>query len=95
MTVMEEYMESELRRLFLSNPKMIKQLSLSNAQRKLYKKVFASGGITSSGIADRFDIAIQSASGRLRELYNKGYLTRQEIPQDSGGYEWFYRAITF
>ena len=53
----------------------------------------AAGYNTSSKIAVMLDISIQSASVRLVALYRKGYCTRKEVQQESGGYEFEYTNV--
>lgn len=51
------------------------------------------GHNTSGKIAAATGITVQSASLRLAKLRSKGYVTRKQMPQDSGGYEYVYSNI--
>jgi len=72
------------------NNKEIKDLLISDFNRKVYSVVRDEREVTASEIADEFDISIQHASGSLRKMYKQGYIRRWEQPQESGGFEWVY-----
>lgn len=82
-------------RLAILNPatrKRIKELMLSTGDYLVISHVKA-GDNTSAAIARELGITIQNASNRLLRLYRLGYLTRQEVLQKSGGYEWKFGTI--
>jgi predicted transcriptional regulator len=49
-------------------------------------------GVGSAHVSNILEISIQSASIRLKTLYEKGYVTREEIASESGGIEFIYKA---
>lgn len=51
------------------------------------------GKNTTSKISESTGISVQSVGARLSRLRQKGYLTREEVPQESGGYEYRYSNI--
>lgn len=70
----------------------IKDLTLSSGDDDLMMCI-SLGENTSAKIAVFTGAAVQSVSGRLSKLRAKGYLAREEIPQDSGGYEYMYKNL--
>ncbi len=70
--------------------KEIKELLISDFNRKVYFVIRDEREVTASEIAFKFDIGIQHASGSLRKMYKQGYIRRLEQPQESGGFEWVY-----
>lgn len=82
-------------RLFLLDPKnrtRVKDLMLTPGDDLLLQSV-AKGHNTSSKIAGLSDTSVQSISLRLTNLRQRGYLSRVEVPQETGGYEWLYTNV--
>lgn len=82
-------------RLFLMNHisrQRIRDLMICPGDIVLMQHI-AAGYNTSGKIAVMLDIAVQSVSARLMALYRKGYVTRKEVQQESGGYEFEYTNV--
>lgn len=82
-------------RLLLTQPsvrKRIQELMPTDGEMELMLGI-AIGEDTSSKVAVANDLSIQAASGRLSTLWRKGYIARQLVPQESGGYEYVYRNL--
>lgn len=66
---------------------------LSTAQRDLIYKIHHSlQPFTSEQMASGYKISIQAASTRLNQLYHRGFITRDEVQQSSGGVIYVYRV---
>lgn len=82
-------------RLFLLNDnsrQRIRDLMICPGDVVLMQHI-AAGYNTSGKIAVMLDITVQSVSIRLMTLYRKGYVTRKEVQQESGGYEFEYTNV--
>ncbi len=82
-------------RLAMLNPatrQRIQELALSPGYIQLMVHV-SLGSDTASKIAKATETTIPSISNRLNRLRQKGYLTRKEVAQSSGGYEYQYSNI--
>jgi predicted transcriptional regulator len=88
---MKRLSEIVLRRLIYSNYVKLKELSLSKRQVELITYL-KDGKATSRDIADKYEICVQNASQQLNNLFRKGYLTRIEVEDKTGGYIFEYRA---
>ncbi len=71
----------------------LEELDLTAAQQKvmLYVRTLPNTGTGSWDLARAHNISVTNASLQLRHLYDRGYLIRESIPQDSGGYEFLYK----
>ena len=49
--------------------------------------------VTTSKVADEFDVSAQNASGKLKKLYTQGLIMGAKEVAESGGMEFIYRAI--
>lgn len=83
--------DDEIRQLLLQPAlrNRIRELMLSLGDDRILSWV-AQGYGTSRTLSEVMDISVISASNRLSDLYGRGYLSRVEQQQDSGGYEWVY-----
>lgn len=82
-------------RLLLVNPvarKRIKELMITSGDDDLMMYI-SIGDKTSGKLAISLGAPVQSVSARLERLYRKGYLTRNSVKQESGGYEWEYSNL--
>ena len=75
-----------LRKLIVDNREDIKRLMLSDAQTALYLHVKINGHVWSNGAAEFFKCSVESASNRLRALFELGYLDRRLSADPTGGY---------
>lgn len=88
--------DKKLMRLMVDCPGVIRRIYLSESQLELFRLVRSADeslGVTTNWISDYMDISIQSANGRLVELMNKGYLTRVNQGDPTGGKEYVYRSV--
>jgi predicted DNA-binding transcriptional regulator len=81
----------EVMKFIYFNSKEVKELSLSKRQVELIGYLKFSKA-TSRDIADKYDICVQNSSQQLNNLFRKGYLTRVEIEDKTGGYLFEYTA---
>lgn len=79
--------KKELMNIILSSKKELCELMLSSHQIDIVRFIESKGSVYSADIADKFSISIQSASGTLKTILNKGYLKREELTAPSGGKE--------
>ena len=73
--------------LFVSDFELVKKLTISKQQLEIIQ-LCPSGfrtGLTACGLAKKRNITVQNASTQLAKLYKKGYLTRFERVDKSGG----------
>jgi len=84
-------MDDEIRKLVLKGKGgKIRDLLLTKDQVELVKKVARSGTMRATLLSHLQGISLQSASGRLKRLYEAGYLDRADTSSPSGGIEYFY-----
>jgi len=81
----------EVMKVLYRNHKEVRDLSLSKRQVDLITHLKCNSA-TSRDIADKYDICVQNASQQLKNLYGKGYLTRVEIDDKTGGYLYEYTS---
>ncbi|WP_347231053.1 MarR family transcriptional regulator [Vibrio splendidus] len=67
-------------------------LKLSKTQLKVLKSIRQGEQVTVSQVAERCELSPSWASTLLRRLYEKCYLTRSSIGQQTGGLEYQYTA---
>lgn len=82
----------QLRRAILDHPVTMKQLMLTEWQRRAIQYVNDHPGCCSHDVAKAWDISIPSMSACLRTCFDKGYLTREQMADPTGGYRFVYRA---
>lgn len=87
--------DKKLMKLMIEVPGVIRGIYLSQSRVDIYDivKDCDDEGMTSRCLADIEGISITSASTRLKELFDKGYLTRKNEGCDGGGDEYVYRAV--
>jgi predicted transcriptional regulator len=79
----------ELMKISINNYVRLRELSISKRQFELIQYLHGKKA-TSRDIADQYDICVQNASQQLKNLFSKGYLTREEINDKTGGYLFEY-----
>lgn len=87
--------EKQFRRFIFNNPEESRRIWITEVEINIVNACFSSGGLTSSKLAARNGISIQSSSTQLKRLCDKGWLARAVETQESGGIQWVYRAIRF
>ena len=88
-------MKIDIRNFILDNMTEIKRMMLSESQANLIKGVIQREkfhGIKTStfDLSIETGISIQNASTKLKNLYNLGWLNREEKKDPSGGYYYVY-----
>lgn len=78
-------------RLALDFPKTFEKARLSERQRQIVKYFRDGRPHFSQDIAETFDLTIQNATSQLRKLYDKDYLIRKELADETGGRIFEYR----
>lgn len=81
----------EIMRIAFNNYVKLRELSISKRQFELISHLKRTQA-TSRDIADMYGICTQNASQQLKNLFSKGYLTRVEIEDKTGGYLFEYTA---
>jgi hypothetical protein len=83
-----------IRRLILKDPDNVKRLMLTQASRSMVLTVAQNGtaGVTVNEWSRRFGDSIQCCSQKLKALWQKGYLTREEMVCATGGVYYVYRV---
>lgn len=66
---------------------------ISKGGRELLDFVMKSGTVTTSVVAEAFDVSAQNASAKLKKLYMQGLILGSKEVAESGGMEFIYRAI--
>jgi predicted transcriptional regulator len=82
----------QLRRAIIDHPNMMKELMLTDWQRRAIQYVNDHQGCCSHDVAKAWDISVPSMSACLRKCFEKGYLTREQMADPTGGYLFVYRA---
>jgi len=81
----------EVMKIAFNNCEKLRELSISKRQFELISYLNGKSA-TSRTIADLYDICVQNASQQLKNLFSKGYLTRIEMEDKTGGYLFEYTA---
>lgn len=83
-------LNDDIRYKLLHELEDVKRLMLTDHHVRIINS--AGKGITSSELADKFNISIQGASGVLTRLYRSGYLERANAGDPTGGNLYIYKA---
>lgn len=86
--------DTELMKVAFEHYKKLKDISISKRQYELIEYL-KGRKVTSRDIADKYNIIVQNASQQLTNLYRKGYLVREEVNDETGGYVYEYTANPF
>lgn len=68
---------------------------IKSATRELLNYIYDSQSVTTSMVAHHFDVSVQNASGKLKKLYNQGFIIGSKEVAESGGHEFVYHPILF
>ena len=63
------------------------------ATKALLNYIYEQGVVTTAKVSTHFDISIQNASGKLKSLYNQGFIVGGKEVAETGGLEFVYKAI--
>ena len=82
--------QNELMKISLRfSRKEIQEFLLTSGQKEVLFS-FNTNGITATELSSNFEISIQNASTKLSRLYEMGYLSRELIPDPTGGCMYHY-----
>lgn len=68
---------------------------LNQSDIKLISFIYSESPVTTSRVAEKFAITAQNASGRLKKLYNQGFILGSKEVAASGGVEYHFAAIKY
>ena len=80
----------EIREYWFAYGSTIRELALTSHQQAIIDTVISQDEVDSSFIAKDIGTTVQSASNQLKNLYRRGYLSRREIIDESGGNKFIY-----
>lgn len=66
---------------------------LSKGAKELFDFIMQNEEITTSKVAQEFDVSAQNASAKLKKLFSTGLILGRKSTAESGGLEFVYRAI--
>lgn len=67
--------------------------AIKSVTKDLLDFIYSQDSVTTAMVADHFDVSVQNASGKLKKLYNQGFILGKKEVADSGGLEFIYRPI--
>ncbi|WP_316347326.1 hypothetical protein [Desulfuromonas acetoxidans] len=68
---------------------------VKSATRELLDYIYDQQRVTTSMVARHFNVSVQNASGKLKKLYNQGFIVGKKEVAESGGLEFVYLPILF
>lgn len=68
-------------------------MELSTSARELFDFIMRKGTVTTSLVAQEFDITAQNASGKLKKLHEQGLIMGSKEVAETGGLEYVFKAI--
>jgi predicted transcriptional regulator len=86
-------MIEQIRRYILLHPEAARELLVSKRQAAIILSAAVSP-VTTAIIAKRYDTSVQSAFATLEKCRSKGYLTREQKDDPTGGKFFLYKACT-
>ena len=66
---------------------------VNSATQELLDFIYEQPKVTTSLIANHFNVSIPNASMKLKKLFNQGYILGEKETASSGGHEFVYRPI--
>tara|TARA_B100000446_G_scaffold166387_1_gene169524 strand:+ start:627 stop:1175 length:549 start_codon:yes stop_codon:yes gene_type:complete len=67
--------------------------TVKSATKDLLDFIYDQDSVTTAKVAEHFDVSVQNASGKLKKLYNQGFILGKKEIAESGGLEFIYRPI--
>lgn len=67
--------------------------AVKSATKDLLDFIYNQDSVTTAMVAEHFDVSVQNASGKLKKLYNQGFIIGKKEVAESGGLEFIYRPI--
>ena len=88
---MSEFHENLARIMMVEHAEQMRKLSLTDSEVALIRTIESQATVTGSQIANWKSITAANASAKLKRLYDKGYLSRDQKTDPSGGlfYEYY------
>lgn len=68
---------------------------VKSATLELLDYIYDQESVTTSMVANHFDVSAQNASGKLKKLHNQGFIVGKKEVAESGGHEFVYFPIKF
>ena len=82
----------QLKQLERTRPHLIRQLDrLSEAELRLFRLLEKQGPMASPDVQMKLGISTVNASTRLKRLFDRGYLAREQAVDPTGGKVFIYR----
>jgi len=66
---------------------------ITDGVREILVFIMKKESVTTSMVADEFDLTVQNASGRLKKMLDQGLLLGSKENAESGGHEYRFKAI--
>lgn len=66
---------------------------ITDVVREVLVFIMKKDSVTTSMVADEFDLSVQNASGRLKKMLDQGLLLGSKENAETGGHEYRFRAI--
>ena len=86
-------MIEQIRRYILLHPEAARELLVSKRQAAIILSAAVSP-VTTAIVARRYETSVESAFGTLEKCRAKGYLTREQQDDPTGGKFFLYKACT-
>lgn len=67
--------------------------AINSATKELLEFIYEQDSVTTSVIAEHFGVSVQNASGKLKKLFNQGFVFGRKEVAETGGLEFIYRPI--
>lgn len=87
--------EKIIRREIFKNNRAIRGYLISDREKQYLDFIALLGGCFTQELSDAYSLEIQNAHNILRRLFDKKWLSREHISEETGGIRYFYRAITY
>lgn len=76
----------------VNDPSYIRNLVITANQSKILKSIKKQDSVDSNWLSGT-GISLQSASAQLTKLFKKGYLSRKEVRDPTGGFKYVYKSM--
>ncbi|TNC83801.1 MAG: DNA-binding protein [Thalassolituus sp.] len=67
--------------------------AIKSGTKDLLDYIYSQNTVTTAMVADHLNVSPQNASGKLKKLYNQGFILGKKEVAESGGLEFLFRAI--
>lgn len=86
-TALDEY---NARLLMKTYPEFMRNIRLTEGEIKILDIVKSSNRITAPELAHAISVSLQNAGAKLKKLFDKGYLSREQEADPTGGIIYIY-----